>query len=167
MKYIRLSLFVCLLPMVMSFTAHKFYVSITKIEYAAEEESLQIINKLFIDDIEDVLQARYSESVSLDPEKETPADALYLKEYVLQKLKIEVNGEAVELNYLGHEYENDVVKNYIEVEGISELRSISVENKMLMELFEEQQNIIHVKRAKKRKSMVLDVYNPNGVLNFN
>ncbi len=167
MRYLRLSLFLVLLPLVMSFTAHKFYVSITKIEYVAEKESLQIINKLFIDDIEDVLQARYSESVSLDPEKETATDAQYLEEYVLQKLKIEVNGEPVFPKYLGHEYENDVVKSYIEVEGISEFKNISVENKMLMELFEEQQNIIHVKRGKKRKSMLLDVDNPNGVLNFN
>ncbi len=167
MKYLRLSLFLLIVPIVMSFTAHKFYVSITKIEYVAEEESLQIINKLFIDDIEDVLQARYSESVSLDPEKETPADARYLEEYVLQKLKIEVNGKPVFPKFLGHEYENDMVKSYIEVEGISEFKNILVENKMLMELFDEQQNIIHVKRGKQRKSMLLDVDNPNGVLNFN
>lgn len=167
MNYLRLGMLTLLIPVVLSFTAHKFYVSITKIEYSVEEESLQIINKLFIDDIEDVLQARYSKSVSLDPEKETPTDAEFLREYVLQKLVIEVNGEPVELSYLGHEYENDVVKSYIEVEGVSELKSISVENKMLMELFEEQQNIIHVKRGKKRKSLVLDVDNPNGVLNFN
>ena len=157
---------VLLLPVFLSSTVHKFYVSITKIEHSVEEESLQIINKMFIDDIEDVLQARYSNSVSLDPEKETPNDAQLLKEYVLQKLIIEVNGSPVELIYLGHEYENDVVKSYIEVQGVSELKNISVENKMLIELFEEQQNIIHVKRSKKRKSLVLDADNPKGLLNF-
>jgi len=167
MKLIRLGLFITLLPILLSFTMHKFYVSITKIEFAQEENSLQIINKLFIDDIEDVLQARYSESVSLGPEQETLDDAQLLEEYVLQKLKIEINGSPVKLVYLGHEYDNDVVKSYIEVEDISELKNISVENKMLMELFEEQQNIIHIKQDKKRKSMVLDLDNPKGLLNFN
>ena len=100
-------------------------------------------------------------------EKETEAVAEFLKEYVLQKLAVEVNGKPVTLHYLGHEYDNDLVKTYIEVKGVSELNSISVENKMLMELFEEQQNIIHVKRFKKRKSLVLEADNPKGLLNFN
>jgi len=167
MKSIRILFLVALLPLILSFTAHKFYVSITKIEFSQEEQSLQIITKLFIDDIEDVLQERYSPSISLDPEKESPRAADFLKEYVLQKLKIKVNGTPVKLNYIGHEYENDVVKSYIEVENVSELTSIEVENKMLMDLFEEQQNIIHIKRYKKRKSLVLGIENPVGMLNFN
>ena len=167
MKSIRILFLVTLLPVILALTAHKFYVSITKIEFSQEDQSLQIITKLFIDDIEDVLQERYSPSISLDPEQETPKDANFLKEYVLQKLKIKVNGTPVKLIYIGHEYENDVVKSYIEVENISELKTIEVENKMLIDLFEEQQNIIHIKRYKKRKSLVLDIDNPKGLLNFN
>lgn len=166
MKNIRIFLFIALLPVVLSFSAHKFYVSITRIEYAEEQESLQIISKLFIDDIEDVLQERYSSTVSLDKEKETAADAAYLKEYVLQKLRVQVDGEEVSLEYLGHEYENDVVKTYLEIKGVTDFQSVGVENKMLMELFVEQQNIIHVKRFKKRKSLILDRDNPKGLLNF-
>jgi Domain of unknown function (DUF6702) len=167
MKFLQIFLLVALLPLILSFTAHKFYVSITKIEFSQEEQSLQIITKLFIDDIEDVLQERYSPAISLDPEKETPKDANFLKEYVLQKLKIKVNGNPVKLIYIGHEYENDVVKSFIEVKNISELKTIEVANKMLMDLFEKQQNIIHIKRYKKRKSLVLDIDNPKGLLNFN
>ncbi|MEL6810918.1 MAG: DUF6702 family protein [Bacteroidota bacterium] len=166
MKFFRIVLLVIILPITFAFTAHKFYVSITKIEFSEEDQSLQVISKLFIDDIEDVLQERYNPSVSLDPEKETQQDADYLREYVLQKLKIEVDGNAVQLNYLGHDYENDVVKTYIEIEGISGFRNIEVENKMLTELFDEQQNIIHVKKGKKRKSLILERDNPKGLLNF-
>jgi hypothetical protein len=38
---------------------------------------------------------------------------------------------------------------------------------MLMDLFDKQQNIIHIKRYKQRKSLVLDIDNPKGLLNFN
>jgi len=167
MKFLRITFLLAILTTTLSFTAHKFYVSITKVEFSPEESSLQIISKLFIDDIEDVLQARYNPSIVMGGEKETEAVSKFLEQYVLQKLTVEVNGEPVALNYLGHEYDNDVVKTYIEVKGVSELNSISVENKMLMELFEEQQNIIHVKRFKKRKSLVLEADNPKGLLNFN
>jgi len=167
MKILRIAFLLVILSTTLSFTAHKFYVSITKVEFSEEKSSLQIITKLFIDDIEDVLQARYDPSIVMGGEKETEATGKLLKEYVLQKLKVEVNGAQVTLNYLGHEYDNDVVKSYIEVVGVKELNSISVENKMLMELFEEQQHIIHVKRFKKRMSLVLDADNPKGLLNFN
>ena len=166
MKLLRITFLLVILSTTLSFTAHKFYVSITKVEFSQEESSLQIISKLFIDDIEDVLQTRYNPSLVMGGEKETEAVGKFLKEYVLQKLVIEVNGKPVTLHYLGHEYDNDVVKTYLEVKGVSELNSISVENKMLMELFEEQQNIIHVKRFKRRKSLVLEADNPKGLLNF-
>ena len=167
MKFLRISLFLLIVTTTLSFTTHKFYVSITKIEYAEEKETLQIITKLFIDDIEDVLQARYDKSLIMGGESEPEAVGAYLEQYVLQKLEIEVNGAPVKFHYLGHEYENDVVKTFIEVKGVNELNSISVQNKMLFELFEEQQNIVHIKRYKKRKSLVLDTDNPKGLLNFN
>ena len=166
MKFLRISLLLIVLSTTLSFTAHKFYVSITKIEYAEDKAALQIITKLFIDDIEDVLQARYDKSLIMGGKSEPEAVRTYLEQYVMQKLEIEVNGTPVKLQYLGHEYDNDVVKTFIEVKGVTELNSISVQNKMLFELFEEQQNIVHIKRYKKRKSLVLDADNPKGLLNF-
>lgn len=150
----------------MSFTAHKFYVSITKIEYVPQSKSLQIITKVFIDDMEDMLQARYGESVALGPERETKADADLLEKYILQKLTVNVDNKQVALSYLGHEYENDIVKSYIEAIPISEMKKIEVSNEILFDLFDEQQNIIHVKKLKKRRSMVLERDNPKGLLNF-
>lgn len=167
MKLLRIVLIVILFPLLTASTSHKFYVSITKIEYAQEDESLQIISTIFIDDIEDALQERYRKDVSIATTKETEADALLMKQYILQKLNIEVNGEEVKLNFLGTEYDVDVVKAYIEVEGITSFESIQVENKVLLDMFDEQQNIIHVKNGKTRRSLVLERDNPKGLLNFN
>lgn len=164
---LRLLAFVILLsPALISSGAHKFYVSITKVEFSEEAQSLQIISKIFIDDIEATLQKRYDPKVSLDTEKETEAHARLLEKYVLQKLKVEVDGVPYQLEYLGREYENDVVKCYLEVPGITDLGRIEIENSILMDMFEEQQNIIHVKKGKTRKSLVLDKEHPSGMLNF-
>ncbi|GAB5400657.1 MAG: hypothetical protein Aureis2KO_22420 [Aureisphaera sp.] len=166
MKFLRIALVALLIPVLTSFTAHKFYVSITKVEFAEEEQSLQIISKIFIDDIEDVLQERYDKNLVLGEGYEKDSDVSLMKKYVLQKLDVQVNGVPMKYEILGHEYENDIVKIYIEILQISELESIMIENKILMDMFEEQQNIIHVKRYKKRKSLVLDRDNPKGTLNF-
>ena len=166
MKLLKISLLVLLFPLITGSTEHKFYVSITKIEYVAESESLQIITQFFLDDIEEVLRKRYRPDVSLGTTKETEEDVALLKKYILQKLKISVNGTPVELDYLGREYDIDLVKSYIEVKGIKEFNSIEIEFKALTELFSEQQNIIHLKTSKNRKSLILDLDNPKGVLNF-
>lgn len=166
MNYLKLILLILLFPLMTGATAHKFYVSITKIEYVEESESLQIITQLFTEDIEQDLRKRYNKEVFLGSKKETEADASLLKEYILQKLKIKVNGTPVILNYLGKEYEIDLVKSYIEVTGIKNFKEIEVENKILMDVFEEQQNIIHLKAKDHRRSLILDKDNPKGVLNF-
>jgi hypothetical protein len=145
---------------------HKFYVSITKIEYAQQQHSLQIITKIFIDDIENALKKRYDPSLSLDTKKETKEADELLKKYILQKLKLKVNGTPVKLNYLGKEYDNDLLVAYIEVTGVKGLKNIEIENKILMDMFPEQQNIIHLKTPDHRKSLILDKDDPSGTLNF-
>jgi hypothetical protein len=165
MKF-RILLLVASLGVLSSFTAHKFYVSITKVEFAPEEQSLQIISKIFVEDLEEVLTEREGRDISLEPETETKESLKVFEYYLLNKLTIWVDGKEVPMKFIGHKYEDDVIKAFIEVENISEVYKIQVENKMLTELFEEQQNIIHVKKNEKRKTLILDVDNPKGMLNF-
>ena len=167
MKFLKIILLVLIFPLITGSTEHKFYVSITKIEYVAESEFLQIITQFFLDDIEEVLRKRYRPDVSLGTKKETKEDVALLKKYILQKLKISVDGTPVALDYLGIEYDIDMVKSYIEVIGVKEFKSIEIEFKALTEIFTEQQNIIHFKSSNNRKSLILDIDNPKGVLNFN
>jgi len=166
MKFLKFALVLVLFPLIAASTDHKFYVSTTNVEYAVESKSIQMISKIFIEDIEDALQQRYSPDVSLDTKKETPQDLELLKKYVKQKFIVYVNGAEVEYEFLGHEYELDIVKCYLEIENISELHTIEFENKILMDLFDDQKNIIHVKTPNSRRSIVLDVDNPKGLLNF-
>ncbi|WP_157632637.1 DUF6702 family protein [Cochleicola gelatinilyticus] len=165
-KFVRIAFVLLLFPLLTASSAHKFYVSITKIEYVEEKESLQIITQIFIDDVEDVLQKRYDPNVSLATKKEREADIELLTKYILQKLKIKVNGELVELKYIGKEYDIDIVKSYFEIKGVKNIKNIEIDNTVLMDLFEEQQNIIHLKTASKRRSLILDKENPKGLLNF-
>lgn len=153
-------------PLVSATSAHKFYVSITKIEYVKDKNTIQIITKIFTDDIENALRQRYDRSISLDTKKETEAAEEDLKKYIFQKIKIKVNGKPVQYNYIGKEYNTDMVVAYLEVTDINELKTIEIENKVLMEIFREQQNIIHLKTPKSRRSLILDKDEPSGILRF-
>ena len=61
--------------------------STTKVEYVKERKSIQIISRIFVEDLEQVLQERYSSRVQLDPKKETDLDQSYLLNYISQNLK--------------------------------------------------------------------------------
>lgn len=147
-------------------TLHKFYVSVTQIEYNEEQQSLQIISRIFIDDIEKVLKNRYDENIELVSEKQEVKVDQYLSTYLNQKLTIIVDGKEVVFNFLGKEYDNDLVLCYLEVENITGLETITVSNLALMDFFDEQQNIIHVKKGKKRKSLILEKEKDQGMLKF-
>jgi len=155
-----------LFPLLAANTDHKFYVSTTNIEFVPSSKSVQIISKIFIDDIEEALQKRYGKEVSLATKKETDADRELLKSYVMQKFHISINGKEATYQYLGIDYETDIVKCYLEITGVSALKSIEVENTILLDAFDDQKNIIHIKTPESRKSMVLDNDNPKGLLNF-
>jgi len=60
------------------------------------------------------------------------------------------------LKYLGKKYEDDMIYLYIEIENIDELSSITIENLILTDLFEEQKNMIHFKSGGFEKSFILE-----------
>ncbi len=151
-----------------SFTGlHKFYVSVTEIEYNEETRSLQIISRVFIDDLEDLLKKRYNENVQLGKKNETKDVNALVKKYFEQKLKIEVNGKPVQVQFLGKEYENDMLLLYLEAPNVSEFKEIKVKNTVLMDLHEEQKNLIHVEFKNVVKSLILISGKEENVLNFN
>ena len=141
--------------------------STTKVDYVKEQKSIQIISKIFVDDLEQVLQKRHNSKVQLDPKKETDLDQNYLLNYILKKLKFKVNGNDTQPIYIGKEYDIDILNIYFEIENIDMLGSLEIENKILIDLFPEQQNIIHFSNEKNKKNLILDKNRPSGLLNFN
>lgn len=148
-------------------TAHKFYVSITKIEHNTQENSLQIISKIFIDDLEDVLQARYAKDLSLDSTNKDESIETTLETYLRKKIKIKVNGQEVQFNYIGKRYDIDALDFFLEIPEVTSLKKLEITNQVLFELFPEQQNIIHVKTPKGRRSLILVNDKDTDMLKFN
>ncbi|MEP0263875.1 DUF6702 family protein [Dokdonia sp.] len=150
----------------MSFTMHKYYLSVTDITYDEEAASLQIITRVFYDDLEDVLRERYDEKIIVDATADQKKLDTYIKKYLTRKMKISINGEEGVLTYLGKEYEDDYVVCYIEVTEISSLQTIEIENTILMDAFSEQKNMVHTNILGKKKSLLLIDGNAKAVLNF-
>ncbi len=168
MKRISLILIFCFsLILISGKKMHDYYVSVTVIEYSEKHKSLQIISQIFIDDFEKVLRERYDESLTLAEDDEPKIVDSYMRKYLAKKLKLKVNGEDVSFNFIGKEYIDDITYCYLEVENISEVKTLEVTNQTLFDVISEQQNIVRMKMFGKNRSFLLFPDNDNCMLNFN
>lgn len=145
---------------------HKFYVSVTEIEHNPKAESLQIISRVFTDDLENVLRKRYDDKIRLGEDVETPGVEQLFARYLDQKLGVNLDGKKHELQYIGREYDNDMVVFYIEVKNVKDFRDIKVMNTVLMDLLEDQKNLVHVEFKGKTKSLILARGKEEDILKF-
>lgn len=162
----KLKILMLLLVFSLSSFSHKFYVSVTEVEYNEEAKSLQIISRIFIDDLEKLLQERYDSSVRLSMKgDEGNADQLISK-YLNQKFNVEVDGKNYPFKYLGKEYDKDMAVLYIEVSNVPEFTSVKIKNAVLTDLFGDQKNLVHVEHKGETKSLILTAERDEEVLIF-
>jgi len=137
-------LYTVLLPLFSAF--HPFHVSVCDIEHDMESKALQISQRIFIDDLEVGLKAfhKLGKLDTYEPEDPKQLDSL-MNAYFKAKLFIRVDGKAVDYKYIGSEVEGDARWAYLEVEGISSLKEAEVSNLILVEAFDDQENIVHFK----------------------
>lgn len=138
-----------------SFTAHKYYLSLTQINYKPEAKAVQIIINVFMDDIEVALNKDYNIDLRLNTKKELKNNDAYFIKYLKDKLQFKIDGKAADFKFLGKEYDGDLVYFYLEIENINQLKTIEVKNNLLIKHFEEQQNLTKFKLGDKNKSFLL------------
>lgn len=154
MKLKNTFLLLFLIPL-LSFSAHKYYLSLTQINYKKEAKSIQIIINVFMDDIELALNKDYNIDLQLTTKKELKNNDIYFIKYLKDKLQFKVDGNPKNFNYIGKEYDGDLVYFYIEIENINQLKTIDITNKILIEHFPKQQNLVKSKVDNKHKSVLL------------
>ncbi len=166
MKKIFALLFSLVLLCSFSKKDHETYLSVTEIEYNESQKSLQIISRVFIDDLEEVLSRRYQKDISLSYKKDLKAHKDLIGKYILKKLNLTINGEDLQLKFLGSKFDADQVVLFIEGTNVETLRKVKVKNLILTDLFDSQKNIVHVNNGKQIESMLLVKDNSSKTVNF-
>ena len=159
--------FVCIfLLFTLAFTSHKYYLSLTQVEYNKEQNRLEVIINVFMDDIEIAVNKEYDVDLRLTTKQELEDVDIYFKKYLLKNLSFLVNDKPVEYSFIGKEYEVDLVYFYIESSVIEDPSALQVNNTILFDYFEQQQNVIKFKNGSKRQSKILSKNNNKALLNF-
>lgn len=160
-------LILLIVPLFAFVAIHKYYISVTQIDYLQNKQSVQITTRIFIDDLEKLLRERYDETITLASVNEPNTTDLYIERYLNEKIKIKINNKEASLSFIGKEYDVDLVKCYLEIEGVKKIESFEISNEVLFDLYSDQQNIIKTKINSQQKSVILIPQNRSVLLKFN
>ncbi|MHB1107132.1 MAG: DUF6702 family protein [Lutibacter sp.] len=165
MKFKKIIILLLVLPL-FAFTMHKYYVSLCEIEYLKEKQSIQITLGVFIEDLEFILDKNSGKSLNLASKTEVANVDDYYKKYLNEHLQIFANGKNQLYKYIGKEYDGDIVRFYLEITDIKELKSIEITNNILINEFPDQKNIVKIKVKDFNKTFYLNKSNDKSLLKF-
>lgn len=145
---------------------HPLHVSVTDIAYDEKDKALEIMMRVFMDDLELTMRNRHQKPALdiLNP-KELTLDQM-MDDYLKEKLIIALDGKRQEINYLGHERDGEAFVFYVEVSPVKKWKQIQVQNTIVTETYEDQSNLVHVTVRGKIRSLRLTKNNPSGKLSF-
>lgn len=149
-----------------SFGYHKFYMGIYQVNYAPEKKMLQITSRIFVDDLNNALEKKYTKKLNLGTDKESSEELALLKKYMSEKFILKVNGELKPIQFLSKELDGDVMVCYWNIREVSKIKSIEVYNAVLVDWNSEQQNITHFSVNKIKNSFLFTNSSTREVLKY-
>ncbi|MBL7861216.1 MAG: hypothetical protein JNJ65_08640 [Cyclobacteriaceae bacterium] len=124
---------------------HPIHLSVSEINYSEKDKALQITSRIFLDDLEASIrnQRNQQDLDILEPGAGITAEQL-IGEYVLKRFTVKLDSKIQRVNFLGFEREDPAVICYFEIENVKRFKTIEVKNEVIMDLYDDQSNIVHV-----------------------
>lgn len=164
-KRFLLFLIICSLA-ISSFEMHKFYVSVTQINFAQDKKAIQITSRIFIDDLNNTLEKKHKKKFYIGSTKESEEEIQLMKNYFNENFSIKVNSKSKPTVYLDKEVEDDVIILYHVIRDVSKINSLEIKNTTLFDFLPEQQHIIHTQISGKKLSALLTFENREELLKY-
>jgi hypothetical protein len=144
---------------------HKVHVSVSQLEYNQKAQSVEIVLRVYADDLENALSQHAKRQVKLDPatankDKRVAETVMaYLRDSFQLKDKA---GRAVRLNWVGMEWQTDMYWLYVEGKmpavpaNSNALEGAQLKNRVFSELFDDQVNIVNAKIQNKQFGLMFE-----------
>jgi hypothetical protein len=146
---------------------HPIHVSVTEIEFDEKDKALEVMMRVFMDDLELTLrkELRDPELDIMKPKNGKTTDQM-ASDYLKKHFKITLDNKLQVVNFLGHEEESDAFIFYIEVKKVKKFKTIQVQNSIIQETHDDQSNLVHVTVRDNTRSLRLTRSNPIDKLTF-
>lgn len=129
---------------------HPFHTSVTEIVFNEKEQIWEVSIRLFQDDLEAGLSVFQGKKFKFGQSEDS--DELLAK-YIKTQVGFQVNLKLqTPYRYIGFEPQRDVIWVYLEIPTSQELIGVYLQNSLLIDVFPDQTNLVHVARLSKKKS---------------
>jgi len=144
--------------------SHPVHVTMSSLTLLEQEERFEMVVRLYSDDLAIDLWRLYQPADSLFADHRFYGPDLYYQRYVNDNLLVEVNGRVLSAELV--EVEKLEIETLIRliVPVRKKVRSVSVENRFLTDLFSDQVNLFIYKDEVNEKSVRFTVENTNEAL---
>ncbi len=151
-----LFLFLCILQPIKAFNSdlfylHKFYTSITQVEFNPQTKSLECVMNVFIDDLELALSKKFNKTITLENVDFKEFTKKYLKDVF--KVKSE-KGLLKDILWIGMESDKDKASLYFEIENASNYKKFYYQNEILISYFPDQVNFVNFVNQNPKKTLI-------------
>ena len=126
--------------------AHEFHISTTTIHYDQKTEAFQIVLHTFIDDLEEALRQRGHDKLFLGTEMESERATAALETYIRESFQLNAPDTPLDYTWIGRETTHDLSALYIylEIPKTALPPELTIVNRLLTEVYDDQQNIVHI-----------------------
>ncbi len=135
-------------------TEHPFHISVTEIVYKPKDKVVQVSVRLFLDDFEETLRGFTGDELLDIMEADETLLNQQVEKYLEKNFSLQ-GKKPIELEYLGFEYDRDVMWCYLEGTKVKNLSTLQVTSSIMTEVFPDQENLVHIRREGKVKSLRL------------
>lgn len=151
----------------LSLFLHPMHVSVTEIEFDEKDKALEIMMRVFIDDLELSIKNKLKqpELDLLQPKNGRTIDEM-TGDYIRSNFRITLDGKPQTINYLGHEREDDAFVFYIEVSKVKKFKTIQVQNSIITETYDDQNNLVNITVRETVRSLRLTRSTPVDKVSF-
>jgi len=142
---------------------HKFFTSITQIEYNDKSHSYEIIMNVFLDDWEKALGSNLKRQINSDKENIESISYQYLQKHFI----IQHKGRALNYKMIGMKFEKDICKIFLELRQKFHYTGLQIKNDCLIEEFDGQVNLVNCIHEEVIKTIIFKSKSQFQELNWN
>ena len=136
------------------FSIHPIYISV--IEINSQDNNLEIVFKIFRDDLEDGIKNNLGKNVSIDTQSKLELNNKIIQEYLNAVSSIKVNDEKKEFFFSDILLENERIKINAKISNNFSIDRIEIYNEILIDVFSNQKNVIFFNIYNQLNNDVLD-----------
>ena len=139
------------------FSFHPIYISVLEIN--SVENNLEVIIKIFRDDLEDGIRYTLDKEVSIDNQDKIELNKELIKNYFEKVLFIKINKEKKSILFSEFILENDRIKISGKITNNLIIKSFEIYNETLVDIYSLQKNVVFIKIYKEMFNITLDKNN--------